>query len=304
MSSSHRRPHRGGTPVAVVAATAVAVLVALAACTGTPLARQASDTVEKSLATDATQIEVEMFNGTIDVRAGPAGAVSATVTRTGTGPDEAAALADAQKIDVTLATEGDKAVLRAVYTPNPDSPDRRGASAVVSVPAGSVLMLRTSNGSIAISGITGTAVADTSNASVEATGPMQALRVKTSNGKVAVTQGAGLLTLETSNGAIDIQAADAVVEARTSNGRITFGGSLGAGTSRLRTSNSAVDVTLPPGAAFSVDAQTSNARIQSDFAVSGGSATDDRLTGTAGGGGGTTLIIETSNGAITLSAGS
>jgi DUF4097 and DUF4098 domain-containing protein YvlB len=292
-----------GTSI-VVAALATAALLAATACSRVPGTVQAGDTVERSLQTTATQIDVEMFNGAIEVTAGPAGSVTATVKRTGTGANEAEALADAQKIDVTLETEGDKAVLRAVYTPNPSSPDRRGASAVVSVPAGSVLVLRTSNGSIGISGITGTAVADTSNAAVAATGPMQALRVKTSNGKVIVSQGSGLLTLETSNGTIDVEAADAVVEARTSNGKITFTGSLAPGTSRLRTSNSAVDVTLPPGAAFSVDAQTSNSRIQSDFAISGGSATDDRLTGTAGGGGGTTLIIETSNGAITLSAGS
>jgi DUF4097 and DUF4098 domain-containing protein YvlB len=276
----------------------------LAACSGTIATTQASDTVEKSLQTSATQIDVEMFNGTIEVAAGPEGAVSATVKRTGTGGNEAEALADAQKIDVTLGMEGDKAVLRAVYTPSPSSPDRRGASAVVSVPAGSVLVLRTSNGSITVAGITGTVVADTSNAGVTATGPLEALRVKTSNGKVVVAQGGGLLTLETSNGAIDVGATDAVVEAQTSNGKITFTGALAAGTTRMRTSNATIDLTLPADAAFSVDAQTSNARISTDFAVTGGSASDDRLTGSAGGGGGTTIVLETSNNPITIAAGS
>jgi len=119
-----------------------------------------------------------------------------------------------------------------------------------------------------------------------------------------VQQGGGLLTLETSNGAIDVDAKDAVVEARTSNGKITFAGSLAAGTTRMRTSNATIDLTLPPDAAFSVDAQTSNARIVTDFTVAGGSASDDRLTGTAGGGGGATIILETSNNPITISAGS
>jgi hypothetical protein len=297
-----RRPARRAS--IVLAALAGVALLGTAACSGTLPIVQASDTVETSLQTSATQVDVEMFNGTIEVTAGPEGAVSATVKRTGTGANETEALADAQKIDVTLGMEGDRAVLRAVYTPDPSSPDRRGASAVVAVPAGAVLMLRTSNGSIAISGITGTAVADTSNAGVTASGPLQALRVKTTNGKVVVTQGAGLLTLETSNGAIEIGAVEAVVEARTSNGKITFAGSLAPGTTRMRTSNAAIDVSLPAGAAFSVDAQTSNARITTDFPVTGGSATDDRLTGSTGGGGGTTLVLETSNGAIAISSGS
>lgn len=288
----------------LVVALAVIALLSTAACSGTIATTQASDTVERSLQASATQIDVEMFNGTIEVAAGPEGAVSATVKRTGTGANEAEALADAQKVDVTLGMEGDKAVLRAVYTPNPSSPDRRGASAVVTVPAGSVLVLRTSNGSIAVAGITGTVVADTSNAGVTATGPLEALRVRTSNGKVVVAQGGGLLTLETSNGAIDVGATDAVVEAQTSNGRITFAGSLAAGTTRMRTSNATIDLTLPADAAFSVDAQTSNAKIVTGFSVTGGSASDDRLTGTAGGGDGTTIILETSNSAITISSGS
>ena len=292
-----------GRPRPVVA-LAVIALLSTAACSGTIATTQASDTVEKSLQASATQIDIEMFNGTIEVAAGPEGAVSATVERTGTGANEAEALADAQKIDVTLEIEGDKAVLRAVYAPDPSSPDRRGASAVVAVPAGSVLVLRTSNGSISVTGITGTVVADTSNAGVTATGPLDALRVKTSNGKVVVAQGGGLLTLETSNGAIDVGATDAVVEARTSNGRITFAGSLAAGTTRMRTSNATIDLTLPADAAFSVDAQTSNAKIVTGFSVTGGSASDDRLTGTAGGGGGTTIILETSNNPVTISSGS
>jgi DUF4097 and DUF4098 domain-containing protein YvlB len=291
----------GRRPRLVVAAAVIALLTA--ACSGTIATTQASDTVDKSLQTSASQVDVEMFNGTIEVAAGPEGAVSATVKRTGAGANEAEALADAQKIAVTLGMEGDKAVLRAVYSPNPSSPDRRGASAVVTVPARSVLVLRTSNGAIAVTGVTGTVVADTSNAGVTAAGTLEALRVKTSNGKVVVTQGGGLLTLETSNGAIDVGASDAVVDAQTSNGKITFSGSLSAGTTRMRTSNATIDLTLPADAAFSVDAQTSNAKIATDFAITGGSASDDRLTGAAGGGGGTTIILETSNNPITISAG-
>ena len=295
-------PARRRTRIALALAV-VAALGAPAGCSAIVGTIKATDTVEKSLATTATQIEVEMFNGTIEIAPGPDGSVSAAVKRTGVGTDAASAAADAQKIEVTLTAEGDKVVLRATYTPDPSSPDSRGASAVVKVPAAAVLILRTSNGGITASGLTGTMVADTSNAGVSVAGGMEALRVRTSNGRIAVDGGGGLITLETSNGAIDVGATDATVQAETSNGKITFAGSLGSGTSRMRTSNAAIDVTLPADASFTVDAQTSNAKIATDFSISGGSASPDRVTGSVGSGGDADLLLETSNGDIRVSAG-
>ncbi len=285
------------------AALATAAIAAAAAgCSSTIVTTQASDTVEKSLATTASQVEVDMFNGAIEIRPGPDGTISATVTRTGSGADKAAALADAQKIDVTLTETDGVATLRATYSANPEKPDMRGASAVVTVPAGSVLVLKTSNGAIALSGITGTTVAETSNASISATGPMEALRAKTSNGKVSVTDGSGLISLETSNASVDVKASDAVVQVETSNGGITFAGSLADGSSRMRTSNAPIAVTLPKDAAFTVDAETSNAKISSDFPISGGTPSQDRVSGTVGGGSAATLVLDTSNGDIRLTA--
>ena len=292
----------GGLRLGGAALAIAAIAAAAAGCSSTIVTTQASDIVEKSLATTASQVEVDMFNGAIEIRPGPDGTVSATVTRTGSGADKAAALADTQKIDVTLTETDGIVVLRATYSANPGKPDMRGAAAVVTVPAASVLVLKTSNGAITMSGITGTTVANTSNASISASGPMEALRAKTSNGKVSVTDGHGLISLETSNASIDVKASDAVVQMETSNGGITFAGSLADGSSRMRTSNASVAVTLPKDAAFTVDAQTSNAKITNDFAISGGASTDDRVSGTVGGGGGVTLVIETSNGDIRLAA--
>ncbi len=296
------RSRRRGPGLAAAALGSAALAASLAACSSTVATTQATDTVEKSLPTSAAQVDIEMFNGSIEVRAGPAGAISATVTRTGTGPDQAAALADAQKIDVTLTESGTTVLLKATYTPDPARPDRRGASAVVTVPAGSVLVLKTSNGPVTVGGISGTVVADTSNAAITASGPMEAFRAKTSNGKVSVTGGQGLVSLETSNAGIDVQATDAIVQAETSNGGITFKGSLANGSSRLQTSNAAVSVTLPKDAALTLDAETSNAKISSDFPISGATSTQDRVSGTIGGGSGATLVIDTSNGSISLVA--
>ena len=297
-SGSHRRLSR------IVAAGAVSLaLVALAACGPVVGETKASDTVSTSLATQSVRVRVEMFNGAISVTPGPAGTVAATVTRTGVGRDTAAALADAQEIDVTLAETGGEAVLRAVYAPAPDSAGSRGASAAVTVPAGSTLILQSSNGAITLSGLTGTILAHTSNAPVSVAGPTTALRAETSNGTIAVTDGAGLITLETSNGVIDVAADASVLDATTSNGHISFSGSLGQGLSQLTTSNSDVSVTLPHDASFAFDASTSGGTVTTDFAVGGStSATDTRLAGTVGGGAGTTLVIVTSNGNVRIAA--
>jgi len=276
-------------------------LVALAGCGAVVGETTASDTVAKSLATQSIQVRVEMFNGSIEVTPGPAGSVAATVTRTGVGGDTAAALADAQRIDVTMTETDGQVVLRAVYTPAPADPGSRSAAAVVTVPAGATLILLSSNGPIALSGLTGTILAHTSDASISVTGPTTALRAETSNGTIVVRDGAGLITLETSNAGIDAAAAGTILDATTSSGPIAFSGSLARGLSQLTTSDGAVTVTLPPDAAFAFDASTSGGTVTTDFTVAGStSGGETRLAGTVGTGGGTTLVIVTSNGNVRI----
>ncbi len=153
-----------------------------------------------------------------------------------------------------------------------------------------------------MSGITGTTVAETSNASISATGPMEALRAKTSNGKVSVTDGSGLISLETSNASIDVKASDAVVQVETSNGGITFAGSLADGSSRMRTSNAPIAVTLPKDAAFTVDARDLQREDLERLPDLRRDPSQDRVSGTVGGGSAATLVLDTSNGDIRLTA--
>ena len=133
------------------------VLSSLAACAADgPLTVTASDTQELDVAVGATTpdlvIRVEMFNGPIEVRAGDAGRVAATVETTGVGGSKAEAEADRAKIQVTLDANPDGSVLlRAVYQPNPGSPNDRAASAVVDVPPDAALDLQTSNGTVTTS---------------------------------------------------------------------------------------------------------------------------------------------------------
>ncbi len=87
---------------------------------------------------------------------------------------------------------------------------------------------------------------------------------------------------------------------RTSNGPIRFNGSLAQGRSEMRTSNGSLIVTLPANAQFAIDAETSNAKITSDFAVTAQDFSENRLRGTVGSDPGTTLELHTSNGPIEI----
>ena len=138
---------------------------------------------------------------------------------------------------------------------------------VVKVPAGVRLAARTVNGAINASGL---------SADVDA---------ETVNGSVTV-QTSGVARAETVNGSV-----------QASMGRADWSSDL-----EIKTVNGSIRVTLPFAASTTVDAETVNGRIDTDFAVSDGTATRRRLKGTIGGGG-RALSLETVNGSIHISQG-
>ena len=227
---------------------------------------QARDTVTRSLVVPAgTPARVETFNGGIDVSAASGPDISAEVVRTGEGLDDAEAEADRDAIDVTLELVDGVALLRAVYTPSPDSiPSGSGAAVTLLVPAATRLELETSNGPIAVSDVSG------------------GVEGRTSNGPVTLAGAGGAVAIETSNGPVSVGATDPVtLDVRTSNGGITFDGSLQPGDAVLETSNGPVELRLPPDAAFTIDATTSNSKATSEFEMKGATS-DSELKGTVG----------------------
>jgi hypothetical protein len=249
-------------------------------------------------------VRVEMFNGTIEVKDGEPGKVTAEVKVTGVAATPGEADADRDKIAVTLDANPDGSVLlRAVYQPAPGSPDGRSASAVVEVPAGAGLDLRTSNGAVSVAGVGGAVDVRTSNGAVDLADVALGVTVRTSNGGVDVA-GRGALDVETSNGRLLLRVTDGSGRAHTSNGDVTFEGSLGGAAQSLETSNGAITVTLPADASFGLDARTSNGKVALEgFTIrTTGAASGDALQGTVGSGA-PSLTLRTSNGAIVVRAG-
>jgi F0F1-type ATP synthase epsilon subunit len=264
----------------------------------------AEETVTQSFTTAAPpRIVVEMFNGGIDVVTGSDNTVKVDVIKRGGGISQAAAEDDLKNVEVTIAQDGDTIRVTAKRADQRVELGNTGASASLRVPNGAILDLRTSNGPIGSSGPVGDVSAQTSNGPIAARGSIGQLKLSTSNGPITINGGSGSIDVETSNGPIDVTADNAVVVGRTSNGPFRFSGSLAQGRSEMRTSNGSIVVTLPANAQFVVNADTSNAKISSDFAVTAQSFSDDRLRGAVGNDPGTTLELHTSNGPIEIRKG-
>jgi hypothetical protein len=263
------------------------------------------EVVSGSFTADKPTIIVETFNGAIDVTVSAGTAVKVDVTKRGSGdtPDEAKA--DLKNIQVAMNQEGSTVRVTAQRTDKRADIGNSGAAARLTVPAGSILQLRTSNGKITASGEAAAATAQSSNAAIDVRGVTGPLDLKTSNGSITVNGGSETIALETSNGAIDATTTkEAQITATSSNGALSFSGPLSASSKNvLRTDNATIAVTLPAAASFTLDASTSNGKITSGFAVKGDNPSDTELKGTVGGDPQASLKLQTSNGNIDIRKG-
>ena len=301
MRTPARRPHVAPAIVALAIVVPLGAFV-IAGCSGVIGESTARETRDLSLVGYSSHVvRVELFNGEVSVRPGPDGRVGASVTVTGAGATRPDAEADRARVVTTLQETADAVVLRAVYQPDPTNPRNRGASATMTVPAGSALELATSNGKVSVVGITGAIRIRTSNGETTIDGATAGVDAETSNSAITVTASRGPLALTSSNGKIRIDAADAAVKATTSNGEIAFSGSLAAGPHSFETSNAAISLKLGADATFSLDLETSNAKVRVGYPVTTTeTAAETRLAGRVGDAPAVSISARTSNAGISI----
>lgn len=290
----------------------LAVVLPVAACAPTTSSvnpginrATAEEVVSASFTAEKPTIIVETFNGHIDVTVSAGTAVKVDVTKRGSGDTADEAKADLKNIQVTMNQDGGTVRVTAQRTDKRTDVGNSGAATKLTVPAGSILQLRTSNGKVTSSGEAATVTVQSSNGAIDVRGATGALDLKTSNGNITVTGGSETIALETSNGAIEVTTTkEAQLTAVGSNGGIKFSGPLAAKSKNvLRTDNAAIVVTLPAEAGFTLDAVTNNGKITSGFAVKGDNPRDTELKGTVGGDPQTSLKLQTSNGNIEIRKG-
>ncbi|MEQ8318066.1 MAG: DUF4097 family beta strand repeat-containing protein [Phycisphaerales bacterium] len=148
---------------------------------------------------------------------------------------------------------------------------------------------RTSNGSVRLSGGTGTTV------------------IKSSNGSVTIKDRSGNLTARTSNGRIVVEGGSGPLDVASSNGSITikhFGpGGDAPYQWRAATSNGSIRVELPESPSGRVRASTSNSKVRVFRKESSGAQTEllaSRSIDLELGSGASDIVLSTSNGSIVV----
>jgi hypothetical protein len=222
------------TPPRAPGAAAVGLLAALLALG--PLAGcsspQASGEVTREATADTagiTSLSLVTDNAVVTVEPWPQAQVAASVRLRASGTSSADVQ---QRLDATsLALRRDGTALRVDLTTPPNRVDAQAFT--LRLPAALALDLRTSNGAISVTGVTG------------------GVELRTVNGAIALADATGRATLESTNGRIEVRlpaGAGADLDLETTNGSITAPGAAGG-----RSVRSAVGSGGPPITARSVN---------------------------------------------------
>jgi putative adhesin len=126
-----------------------------------------------------------------------------------------------------------------------------------------------------------------------------ALRITTHNASTRVTGLRNDVDIETHNGSIDVADLDGAAKLETHNGSVRVAFNRFARNSRISSHNGPVEVRLPGGSRFHVDADSHHLRFDSDFDASTRSSDRDRFIGDVNGGG-PELRLTTHNGSVRL----
>ena len=277
---SRDKKHRT-TGLVTVALVAIGLTSGCGAVDFLPLVEATATVSEKFTTGDTPVINVDAFNGPIDVSDDATGEVIVEVTKHARGLDHEAAAANLNQIEVTVAKNEN--TIQVVARGRAGAIGNMGAAVVIAAPKGAKLQLRSSNGHIVCEGMQG------------------GMKAVTSNGRIEAVAAAGAINAKSSNGSIDIEATNATIDAHTSNGSVRFKGSLAPDEQKLSSSNGSIKLDLPPESQFRFDCSTSNARVSCDFAHSADSnRRGTHVKGSVGDKPMASIAASTSNGSIQI----
>jgi hypothetical protein len=274
--------------VSIVCALAAGIVIlSSASCVASPANSTRADSFTVG---DSATLVVDSLNGRIQIEDGSGNKVDVQATIRDTAGLRYDVVQNGNQITVTAARTGGWQLFG----------NDAGADIHVSVPAGIILSLRTSNGDIDVQGTIRGGVLKTSNGRVVLQNVKGDFDGSTSNGRIEVTglEGSGLF--KTSNGKVDLQGIAGSCNASTSNGTISFSGEMKpGGQNRLVTSNGSVSVELKGTPSVTLDASTSNGKVSSALPILATNTGNTSLAGKIGAGE-STLYIRTSNGSVTI----
>jgi hypothetical protein len=247
---------------------------------------------------------VDLYQGPIEITANTEGAIEAQVTREAKAGTQEAARKSLTSIDVKMEQDGSTVRITSPKPKDEHPGAHSHAKAVVRVPPGTTLDLRTGNGNVSLNGGTGNGRLTTTNGFINVKDHKGRLDLKTAHGSIIVRGGAGRFDMKTDHGGIHIRATKADVIARSANGDIRFEGTPGDGQQSFDSENGSIILALPASARFRVDAQAANGTVTNEFPLSSSASPAGesriRVSGTVGGDSSTSLKLRTQNGNIVL----
>ncbi len=267
-----------------------------------PTRSKAEEVVNKSFKTgQSPSVKLDLFNGTIEVVADGTGSVDAQLTKKSEADTRELAEDGLKNIQLDLTQDKDAIQVTARRLKEDVKNRSEGVNAAVKVPAGAVLHLGTSNGSVKLTGGTGKVVIQTKNGSVHGKDAKGELELSSANGEIVAVGARGRANVKTSNGQIDLQVEKGVVTAHTSNGNVRFTGSLADGDHSFTTNNGGIGLTLPGATRFRFDATTTNGTITTDFVEASKKKSGTvNLKATVGDNPAVDLKLRTTNGSIRI----
>jgi DUF4097 and DUF4098 domain-containing protein YvlB len=281
--------------------TILLLLPILAGCTDYTIVENHPHTIPVG---EKPSLVVEMVNGPIDVKMVPGKELFATLTKRGVGKDKEAAEREIAAIDFEIKPDDNGKISIRSKRVEGSYWGSSGTQAELKVPVGAKLELITSNGSISIDGSAAQVQAKTKNGAVKIAGVKCPIDVSTSNGSVTAEDVTGRVKIDTSNGRISVHGTRLELLCKTSNGTIQQSGGLAAGKHQLTTSNGKIEVVLPSDTRLTLDASTSNGKVNSEFKLDNRKASKRTLSGVIGSDGNdTTLTLKSSNGSIHIKKG-
>lgn len=225
-------------------------------------------------------LEVETWNGGIEVRGCPGAKVQIAFVKRGAGGSKDDAQDDLRNVEVVVE-ENPGGVTIVGRRKDGKTSGSSGVSFVLCVPRTTPVVAKTRNGAISVADV-GAAVT-----------------AETANGAVTVKDAVGALKLTSSNGRVEAMGKDAVLSLATSNGAVSFEGSLGTGDHSARTNNGSIDVAVPANAVFALTAVTGNGSVTCDLPLEGpGERSAKHVEGVTGPNAASIFTLSTSNGSV------
>lgn len=229
-------------------------------------------------ASAAPRVIVDVFSGKITVNAASGKTIDVEITKTCAGETKEEAKANLKLIDVQMKQDGetlrvtarrpDAAQAGVVNGLNADQLKKqftlRSADAVVKVPAGASLELKTAYGDVKIEGIAGRVEAETSSGAVKVTNGSGELRLKSNYGDLTIDGRNTAVTAATASGKIIVKGAKGPLDISSGYGDLSINGPSEKVSARTASGNIVVK-----GAAGSVQAKSGYGKVDVDQAPAG-----------------------------------